>query len=131
MPHVMLAGHTDIASVGEELPRAVRRWHTAVLKIEGTWLRSDGMALLVEAVVVEHSRPLHPVVMVAHSHGDTVVRLWPRAPAERTLAVQRLLVEVAAELQKRGAGPLRKTNIAVPLWQDLGLRVGDDVDLSG
>jgi hypothetical protein len=97
----------------------VQRWGTAVLKTEAVWCRVDGRAVLVEGVVVEHSRPLHPVAVISESKGLTSVRLWRLAPIERTPAVQRWLASIAAELCRYGAGPLRTTNIAADLWRDL------------
>ena len=121
MPHLVLAGGLDYGSV--TVPEEVHRWGRAVIKTEGSWRRRGGEALLVEGVVVEFARPLHPVALVAPHHGDTIVRLWPVAPVERTHAVQRWLGLLAAALQRQGAGPVRLTNIPTELWQDLGLSV--------
>jgi len=121
MPHVILGGELAMAEAAGRMMPVVRRWRRAVLKIDGCWVRQDGGALLVEGVVVEFSRPLHPVAMVAAHHDDTIVRLWPPVPVERTEAVQRWLAQLAADLQGWGGGPLRKTNIPEPLWSDLAI----------
>jgi len=121
MPHIFLSGEIELETVAANLTGDALRWGAAVLKTETAWLRSDGLAALVEGVVVEHSRPLHPVAVIALSHGDTSVRLWRFAPVERTPAVQRWLALLAAGLRKRGSGPLKTTNIPAELWQDLGL----------
>ena len=121
MPHLVLAGEIDLGTVASDLAGEAQRWGPAVLKTEASWLRSDGLAALVEGVVVEHSRPLHPVAVISHAYGDTSVRLWRLAPVERTPAVQRWLALIAGELQGRGAGPLKTTNIPAQLWDDLGL----------
>ncbi len=123
MPHLVLAGSVDLPRVADALPRAVHRWGRAVLKTEECWLRADSRAALVEGVVVEFSRPLHPVAVVASHHGDTVVRLWSRVSVERTGAVQRWLAVLALELQRLGAGPLSTTNIPTDLWSELGLAI--------
>jgi hypothetical protein len=94
-----------------------------VLKTEDCWLRADREALLVEGVVVEFSRPLHPVAVVASHHNDTVVRLWSRVSVERTRPVQRWLCVLATELQHLGLGPVKVTNIPTELWSDLDLAV--------
>jgi hypothetical protein len=75
----------------------------------------------VEGVVVEHSRPLHPVAVISVSRGDTSVRLWHLAPVERTPAVQRWLATIASELRRLGSGPLKSTNISDDVWGDLDL----------
>jgi len=121
MPHMVLAGGLELAPVA--VPEEVHRWGRAVIKTEGSWRRCAGEALLVEGVVVEFARPLHPVALVAPHHGDTIVRLWPVAPVERTRAVQRWLGLLAGVLQRQGAGPLKLTNIPAELWQDIGLAV--------
>ena len=121
MPHVILEGRVDLDRVAESLAGEVQRWGPVVLKTEASWRRSDGLALLVEGVVIEHSRPLHPVAVIAETKGDTGVRLWRLAPVERTPAVQRWLASIAGELRRHGAGALKTTNIAAELWQDLGL----------
>lgn len=121
MPHLVLSGGIDPERV--ELPEAVHRWGRAVMKTEGSWQRCGGEALLVEGVVVEYARPLHPVALVAPHDGDTIVRLWPVVTVERTHPVQRWLCLLAVELQRQGAGPVRVTNIPRDLWQDLGLVV--------
>jgi hypothetical protein len=90
-----------------------------VLKTADLWRRADGRAILIEGVVVEHSRPLHPIALVSLSHGDTSVRLWPLAAVERTPAVQRWLAVVAGNLQQLGAGAVRTTNLAPALVEDL------------
>jgi len=121
MPHLVLAGGLELAAV--TVPEEVHRWGRAVIKTEGSWRRCGAEALLVEGVVVEFARPLHPVALVAPHHGDTIVRLWPVAAVERTHAVQRWLALVARALQRQGAGPLVLTNIPDELWRDLGLAV--------
>lgn len=125
MPHLVLAGGLDPDAV--TLPEAVYRWSRAVMKTEGSWRRVGGEALLVEGVVVEYSRPLHPVALVAPHDGDTIVRLWPVVGVERTHPVQRWLCQLAAELQSGGAGPVRVTNIPRELWQDLELAVAPEL----
>jgi hypothetical protein len=121
MPHLMLGATLDLESAAGVLPGEVHRWGRAVLKTEQCWLRADGGAMLVEGVVVEYSRPQHPVAVVSPQRGETSVRLWSRAGVERTAAVQRWLVLVAARLQRAGAGPLRTTNIPEEHWSDIEL----------
>jgi hypothetical protein len=121
MPHLLLDGVVDVDALLERMPREVRRWGPAVLKTEQLWRRADGRALLVEGVVVEHSRPLHPIAVVAEHRGDTRVSLWPYAPVERTPAVQRWLATVASDVQTLSGVGLRTTNIASSLLEDLGL----------
>lgn len=111
MPHVILEGSADFFSIATQIETEARRWRRAVLKTENWWSRSDGQALLVEGVIVEYSRALHPLALVAPHHGDTGVRLWPHLEIERTPAVQRWLALIAADLQRGGGGPLKKTNI--------------------
>jgi hypothetical protein len=121
MPHLILSGAMDLERVTSNLGGEIHRWGPAVLKTEASWRRADGLAVLVEGVVVEHSRPLHPVAVISLNHGDTSVRLWQLAPVERTPAVQRWLASIAGELRRLGSGPLKTTNISDELWQDLGL----------
>jgi hypothetical protein len=121
MPHLVLAGELPWQQAAAGIVPVVRRWGRAVLKTDVTWVRGDGSALLVEGVVVELERPLHPVAVVALHHDDTIVRLWSLAPVERTDAVQRWLALLAVDLQKLGGGALKTTNIAPELWSDLGL----------
>ena len=123
MPHLVLAGRVDPMAVANRLPRTVHRAGRAVLKTEECWLRADREAMLVEGVVVEFSRPLHPVALVAPHHDDTIVRLWSRVSVERTQPVQRWLCVLAVALQQLGAGPLKVTNIHDELWSDLDLTV--------
>ena len=121
MPHVILSGSVDFKVVTSNLNNEAQRWRAAVLKIEASWRRSDDLAILVEGVVIEHSRPLHPVAVITKSHGDTSVRLWRLAPVERTPAVQRWLASIAGELRRLGAGPMKTTNIAGELLHGIGL----------
>jgi hypothetical protein len=121
MPHLILSGTLNLETVTSGLDGEAQRWGAAVLKTETSWFRSDGLAVLIEGVVIEHGRPLHPVAVINHSHGDTSVRLWRLAPVERTPAVQRWLALIAAELQRLGTGGLKSTNIADELLQDLEL----------
>jgi hypothetical protein len=123
MPHLVLVGGIDLEGVANRLPRTIQRVGRAVLKTEDCWLRADREALLVEGVVVEFSRPLHPVAVVASHHNDTVVRLWSRVSVERTRPVQRWLCVLATELQHLGLGPVKVTNIPTELWSDLDLAV--------
>lgn len=119
MPHVVLEGTADLDRLASTLTGEVQRWGPAVLKTEAVWHRFDQHAVLVEGVVVEHSRPLHPVALISETKGSTSVRLWRLAPIERTPAVQRWLASIAAALCRLGAGPLKTTNIAPDLWRDL------------
>jgi hypothetical protein len=119
MPHVILEGTVDLDSVASGLTSEAQRWGAAVVKTEAVWRRVDGHAVLVEGVVVEHSRPLHPVAIISEGKGSISVRLWRLVPVERTPAVQRWLASIAAELCRYGAGPLKTTNITADLWRDL------------
>jgi len=131
MPHLVLEGWTAPRAWTPGLEPAVHRWGRAVLKTVGWWERHDGEALLVEGVVVEFSRPLHPVALVAAHHGDTIVRLWPAVTVERTRAVQRWLAVLARALQDQGAGGLVDTNLPGELWEDLGLQPAGGRDRGG
>lgn len=122
MPHVILEGPADFSSIVTHIDVEARRWGRAVLKTENWWARSDGQTLLIEGVIVEFSRALHPLALVAPHHGDTSVRLWPHLEIERTHAVQRWLALIAADLQRGGAGTLKKTNIPDEVLEGVGLR---------
>lgn len=119
MPHLILDGEMDLRCLGHDLEGDVHRWRTAVLKVEGLWWRADRRALLVEGVVVEHSRAVHPVALVAATRGNTSVRLWQHAPVERTPAVQRWLALIAREVQRSGGGRLLTTNLGEEVLEDL------------
>lgn len=118
MPHLILDGAVDLQRAALKLPREARRWCTAVLKTTDVWVAIDGRALLVEGVVVEHSRPLHPVAHVTVANGETKVRLWAVVAVERTPAVQRWLAEIGRDLQALGAGKLRTNNLAAGVIDD-------------
>ena len=124
MPHLVLRGSLDLARAAKELDVGVVRWERAVIKTGDRWLRADAEALLVDGVVVELSRPLHPVAMIAERDGDSVVRLWPVVEVERTPAVQRWLAVLAAGLQRLGAGPVVTTNIGPEVLDGLDLEPG-------
>lgn len=126
MPHLVLRGSIDIPRVAAELDLGVVRWGRAVIKTGGAWRRSDDEALLVEGVVIELGRPLHPVAMVAFRDQDTVIRLWPVIEVERTLAVQRWLAALGSGLQRLGAGPVHTTNIGAEILDGLDLHLDLD-----
>jgi len=111
MPHVICAGHADLAAAWRDLPRGPWRWGNVVARVEGCFLGPDGTALLVAGVVVEYGRPLHPVVLVSNGREGTAFHLWVWAPVERTDAVKRLLAQVAREMAAFGAGAVITTNI--------------------
>ncbi len=121
MPHVILEGELDLERLAGQIETGIVRWGRAVLKTSAVWLRRDGDAVLIEGVVIEFSRPLLPVAIVTHHHGDTAVRLWAPVPVERTRAVQRWLALVGVQARNAGAGALKSTNLAEDLWTDLGL----------
>ncbi|MEE4270920.1 MAG: hypothetical protein V2I67_04560 [Thermoanaerobaculales bacterium] len=123
MPHLVLRGSVDIAGLADGLELGVERWGRAVIKTADRWLRADGEAILVDGVVVELSRPLHPVALIALRDGDTVVRLWPVVEVERTPAVQRWLGALAVGLQRSGAGPVVTTNIGPDALEGLDLEL--------
>jgi len=124
MPHLVLRDEVDFDLVLERMSKDAVKWGAAVLKTTELWRRADGRAILIEGVVIEHSRPLHPVALISLSHGDTSVRLWRLAAVERTPAVQRWLAVVARDLQQLGAGAVRATNIAPALVEDLRMSPG-------
>ena len=121
MPHLILDGAVDLQRAIEALPGEARRWRTAVLKTTGVWISADAGALLVEGVVVEHSRPLHPVAHVTVADGQTKIRLWDVVPVERTPAVQRWLAELGRDLQAAGSVTLRTNNLAAGIIDDFDL----------
>jgi hypothetical protein len=85
-----------------------------VARLEGRYLAADGVALLLQGVVVEFSRPLHPVLLVTHRRDATAVHLWPTVSVERTEAVKRLVWQVSEELTAFGAGQITSTNLEPP-----------------
>jgi hypothetical protein len=121
MPHLVLDGTVDFKSLTTAADREAQRWGAAVFKTEELWLRSDGKAMLAEGVVVEHSRPLHPVALISHQKAQTSVRLWRLAAAERTPAVQRWLATLASAAQAAGCGPVVKTNLSAEVIEGLSL----------
>ncbi len=121
MPHLVLRGAVDLDRVASELDPGVVRWGRAVIKTGDRWRRSDGGAALVEGVVVELARPLHPVALIAPRDGDTVVRLWPVVEVERTPAVRRWLAILAACLRDLGGGAVRTTNLGAEILDGLDL----------
>jgi len=114
MPHVVRAGRADLEAAWRGLPSGPWRWGRMVARIEGRYLAADAVALLLQGVVVEFSRPLHPVVLVTHRRDATAVHLWPTAPVERTDGVKRLVWQVAQELTAFGAGEISSTNLEPP-----------------
>jgi hypothetical protein len=126
MPHLVLRGKVDVDRVARELEPGVVKWRRAVLKIGDRWCRVDREALLIDGVVVELGRPLHPVAMVAFRDADTVLRLWPVVEVERTQAVQRWLAVIACGLQRLGAGLVRTSNISAELLGGLDLEFDRD-----
>jgi len=114
MPHVVRAGRADLEAAWRGLAGGPWRWGRVVARIEGRYLASEGVALLLAGVVVEFSRPLHPVVLVTHRRDATAVHLWPAVQVERTAAVKRLVWQVAEELTAFGAGAITATNLEPP-----------------
>jgi hypothetical protein len=111
MPHVVRRGCADLHAAWRGLPLGPWRWGRAVARVEGRYLAAEGHTLLVQCVVVEYGRPLHPVIMIAHRGQETAVHLWPVVRVERTEAVKRVVLEVAAGLQAFGAGEIVATNL--------------------
>lgn len=112
MPHVIRAGHADLAAAWRGLPQGPWRWGHLVARAEGCFLGGDGSSLLVAGVVVEYGRPLHPVVVVSVGRQGTSCHLWAGAPVERTEGVKRFLAQVAREVEAFGAGPVVSSNIS-------------------
>jgi hypothetical protein len=121
MPHLVMRGSIDVLRAAREFDLEVIRWGRAVLKTGDVWSRADGEAMLIDGVVVELVRPLHPVAMVSIRDGDTVVRLWPVVEVERTPAVQRWLAAISAGLQQLGAGAVHTTNVGSEVLEGLDL----------
>ena len=119
MPHMVLERVPDFEALEAAVDREPVRWGRAVLRSTGIWRRSDPPGMLVEGVVVELSRPLHPVAFVAPRRENLMVRLWPLVTVERTPAVQRWLATIAAGASRAGAGRLVSTNLPAELWEDL------------
>jgi hypothetical protein len=123
MPHLVIRGSIDVARVAENLELDVVRWGRAVLKTGEVWVRADQEAVLIDGVVVELVRPLHPVAMVSHRDGGTVIRLWPVVEVERTPAVQRWLAVIAQRLQRLGGGAVHTTNLGGDILDGLDLEL--------
>ncbi len=121
MPHLLLDGSPDLSKL--RFPSEVRREGRIVMKVEHSWLRADGRAVLVEGVVVEYSRALHPVAVLTVRKNRLHLQLWPPVPVERNEGVQRWLLMLAEMLQDAGAGPLLNSNISPGLLETSGLRL--------
>ncbi len=111
MPHVVLERVPSMDALAAAVLTDPVRWGRAVLRTTGLWRRDAPPGALVEGVVVELSRPLHPVAIVAPRKENLMVRLWPLVPVERTQAVQRWLALLAAACSAAGAGAVVSTNI--------------------
>ena len=120
MPHLIFDGKADLSKLS--FPSEVHREGRLVMKIEHSWLRSDGQALLVEGVVVEYSRALHPVAEIVVTHGRLNMRLWSLVSVERNTAIQKWLLMVAEMLQAAGVGPLVKTNLSPQILRGAALQ---------
>lgn len=112
MPHVIRTGCADLEAAWRQIPVGPWRWSSAVARIEGRFLGSDGRSLLLAAVVIEHGRPVHALLLATVREDETAVHLWAPMPVERTEAVKRLVAQVAVELAAFGAGEIRSTNLA-------------------
>jgi hypothetical protein len=123
MPHLVMRGSIDLRWAVDELDLGVTKWGRAVLKTGDVWRRADAGAMLIDGVVVELVRPLHPVALVSIRDGDTVVRLWPVVEVERTAAVQRWLAVIAGGLQQLGGGVVHTTNIGADVLDGLDLTI--------
>lgn len=119
MPHLIFEGLPDLRQIN--FPAEPLRRGRVVMKIEHSWLRSDGQAMLVEGVVVEFSRALHPVAVVSVSRGRISLGLWPHVPVERSEAVQRWLLMVAKYLRDAGAGAVKTSNLSPDLLAEFQL----------
>lgn len=119
MPHVVLERDAELERVAAQLPRGALRWRHAVLKTEAVWRRIDHPALLVEGVVVESSRPQHPIALVTPREQRLVIRLWPVVEVERTDAVRRWVAVVAGGCARLGAGGVVTTNLDDDVWTDV------------
>lgn len=121
MPHMILTGCRALAEAAPLFDSKAQRWGRAVMKQEAVWLRNDRQALMVEGVVVEFSRALHPLAYIAPHHDDFIVRLRDHSPVERTDAIQRWLSTIALTVLRSCGGRLKTTNIPSALWADLNL----------
>lgn len=119
MPHVILSGQADLVKAWREFPEGPFRLANAVTRVEGRFLSSSQRELLLEAVVVEFGRPLHPVVLVSLRPEGTAVHLWDVVRVERTEAVKAFVALVARELSRFGAGEVRTSNLKPELLATL------------
>lgn len=120
MPHLIFEGSPDLSKL--HFSSEVRREGRTVMKVEHSWLRSDARALLVEGVVIEFSRALHPVAEIHLGHGRLNLGLWSLVSVERNQAIQKWLLMVAQMLQAAGVGPLVKTNLSPELLKGANFR---------
>jgi hypothetical protein len=111
MPHVTIDAAWDLDRLFAQPATGVERWGRSVLKTDQSWRRADGEAILIEGVVVEFSRPLHPVAVIAPHEKGVIVRLWSLVAVERTVAVQRWLAGVAEWARVALEGRVVATNL--------------------
>lgn len=123
MPHLIFDSSPELSKLS--FSSEVCREGRTVMKIEHSWLRSDGRSLLVEGVVVEFSRALHPVAEIAFRREKLHVGLWPLVSVERSGAIQKWLLMLGRMLQDSGVGPLVRTNLSMDLLEMTSLRRGD------
>jgi hypothetical protein len=124
MPHVTIEAEWDCDRLIQKAQTGVERFGRSVLKTDQSWRRRDGQAVLVEGVVVEFSRPLHPVAVIAPHEKGVIVRLWSLLAVERTVPVQRWMAGVADWAATALAGRVVATNlhpeaVAGYAWEEL------------
>lgn len=98
MPHVVLEGSADLASLGQALEPFMERSENRVLKTTRIYVAQDGTSLLLDALSVEEDRQIPFFVLVDEREDGLVVRLHPRSDVEKTDGVKQLLASVALRL---------------------------------
>jgi len=116
VPHAVLEGELDLAAFAREFEPLLIREGEDVLRAEEVYLRQDGRALLMAALVIERGRKQSFYVRLSsHGRGSVTVRIDPSTHAERSRGVRALVARIVEDLLERNPRVrLGVTNLVLP-----------------
>jgi hypothetical protein len=113
LPHIVLNGNCEIASIYKNIEPVLIQNGKNVLKTVNIYIDQSQTSILFESLIIEKGRKIKFFGLISKREDGLVIRIFPGYEVEKTDGVKRILAEMAKNLlRKCPALRIGKTNLS-------------------